>query len=55
MGATHFPTRALKRIRTEMSLQIIAYNIQRVIAIMGVRQGIRIWRISADLGLRRGI
>jgi hypothetical protein len=37
MGATHFLTKTLKRVRTEMSLQVIAYNIKRVIAIMGVR------------------
>jgi len=37
MGATHFLTRMLKRVGTEMSLQVLAYNIKRVIAIMGVR------------------
>ena len=37
MGATHFLTKTLKRVRTEMSLQVIAYNIKRVIAIIGVR------------------
>ena len=36
MGATHFLTRALKRIRTEMSLHVLAYNMKRVIAIIGV-------------------
>jgi hypothetical protein len=37
MGATHFLTRTLNRVSTEMSLQVIAYNIKRVIAIIGVR------------------
>jgi transposase len=37
MGATHFLTRTLKRVSTEMSLQVLAYNLKRVIAIMGVR------------------
>ena len=37
MGATHFLTRTLKRVGTEMSLQILAYNMKRVIAILGVR------------------
>ena len=37
MGATHFLTKTLKRVRTKMSLQVIAYNIKRVIAIIGVR------------------
>ena len=37
MGATHFLTRMLKRVKTEMSLQVLAYNMKRVIAILGVR------------------
>ena len=37
MGSTHFLTRTLKRVRTEMSLQVLAYNLKRVIAILGVR------------------
>ena len=36
MGATHFLTRTLKRVKTEMSLQVLAYNMKRVIAILGV-------------------
>lgn len=35
MGATHFLTRTLGRVSTEMSLQVLAYNMKRVIAIMG--------------------
>ena len=36
MGATHFLTRTLKRVSTEMSLHVLAYNLKRVIAIRGV-------------------
>ena len=36
MGATHFLTRTLPKVRTEMSLHVLAYNIKRVIAIIGV-------------------
>jgi transposase len=36
MGATHFLTRTLKRVGTEMSLHVVAYNMKRVIAIIGV-------------------
>ena len=36
MGATHFLTRTLKRVGTEMSLHVLAYNMKRVIAILGV-------------------
>ena len=37
MGATHFLTRGLKRVSTEMSLQVLAYNMKRVIAILGIK------------------
>jgi transposase len=37
MGATHFKTRTLEKVRTEMSLHVLAYNLKRVIAILGVR------------------
>ena len=36
MGATHFLMRTLKRVSTEMSLHVLAYNMKRVIAIIGV-------------------
>lgn len=36
MGATHFLTRTLEKVRTEMSLHVLAYNIKRVIQIFGV-------------------
>ena len=35
MGSTHFLTRTLKRVGTEMSLHVLAYNMKRVIAILG--------------------
>ncbi len=35
MGATHFKMRTLDKVRTEMSLQVLAYNLKRVIAILG--------------------
>jgi transposase len=36
MGATHFLTRSLERVRTEMSLHVLAYNMKRVMKILGV-------------------
>jgi transposase len=36
MGATHFLTRTLKRVGTETSLHVLAYNMKRVFAIRGV-------------------
>ena len=35
MGATHFLTRTLERVSTEMSLHVLAYNLKRVIKIIG--------------------
>lgn len=35
MGATHFQTRTLKRVSTEMSLHVLAYNLKRVMKILG--------------------
>lgn len=37
MGASHFQTKALKRVGTEMSLHALAYNLKRVMNIMGIR------------------
>jgi hypothetical protein len=36
MGATHFLTRGLASVRTEASLQVLAYNLKRVISIVGI-------------------
>jgi transposase len=35
MGRSHFKTRTLERVGTEMSLHVLAYNIKRVINILG--------------------
>ena len=37
MGATHFKTRRLKNVASEMSLHVLAYNLKRAIALLGVR------------------
>ena len=36
MGSTHFLTRTLEKVKTEMSLQVLAYNMRRMINIFGV-------------------
>ncbi len=36
MGATHFLTRTLPKVKTEMSLQVLAYNLKRMMALFGV-------------------
>ena len=35
MGATHFKLRTLEKVSTEMSLHVLAYNLKRMIAILG--------------------
>lgn len=42
MGATHFLTRTLPKVRTEMSLHVLAYNMKRMIRLFGTP-----WLISA--------
>jgi transposase len=41
MGPNHFLTRTLPKVRAEMSLQVLAYNMKRAISILGVRPLIR--------------
>lgn len=36
MGATHFKMKTLKNVATEMALHVLAYNLKRVMAILGV-------------------
>jgi hypothetical protein len=38
MGATHFQMKTLKRVATEMALHVLAYNLKRVINILGINQ-----------------
>jgi len=37
MGATHFLTRTLRRVSTEMSLHVLAYNLKRVMQVLGAK------------------
>ena len=36
MGYSHFLTRTIDRVSTEMGLHVLAYNLKRVINIMGM-------------------
>jgi Transposase DDE domain len=36
MGATHFQMKTFKNVGTEMALHVLAYNIERVMRILGV-------------------
>ena len=41
MGWTHFLTKTLARVRTEMSLHVLAYNLKRVMRILGIEELMR--------------
>jgi hypothetical protein len=50
MGSAHFLTKSLPHVRTEMSLHVLAYNMKRVMKILGTRsllQAMRAERASA--------
>ena len=57
MGSTHFLMKRLKNVRTEMALHVLAYNMKRVMRILGVgglMEAIRArdrLRLPADLTL----
>jgi len=37
MGATHFLMKTLSRVATEMALHVLAYNLTRVMNIIGIQ------------------
>jgi len=37
MGATHFLMKTLPKVTSEMALHVLAYNLTRVLNILGVR------------------
>ena len=45
MGATHFLMRGLAHVNTEMSLYVLAYNLKRVIKVLGMPQTLRAMRL----------
>ncbi len=44
MGATHFLMKRLKNVRTEMALNVLAYNLTRVMNILGTGPRIQAMR-----------
>jgi hypothetical protein len=41
MGAVHFLTKTLPSVSTEMSLHVLAYNLRRVMQILGIGEMLR--------------
>jgi hypothetical protein len=46
MGATHFQTRGLGHVGAEMSLHVLAYNLKRVIRILGFAKTMRAMKLA---------
>jgi transposase len=60
MGATHFKMKTLAHVATELALHVLAYNLKRVIAILGVPKLIEaivtfIAWLVIEMGLRRTV
>lgn len=46
MGSTHFLTRTLANVSTEMSLHVLAYNLKRVMSILGIGKTVKAMRLA---------
>src|SRR3546814_18533450 len=54
MGSTHFLMRTLEKVKTEMSLQVLAYNMKRMINIFGVTPLMKAIEIGNESCRERG-
>ena len=48
MGWTHFLTRTFANVRTEMSLHVLAYNLKRVISILGITKTMKAMQLAGS-------
>lgn len=46
MGWTHFLTKTLEHVSTEMNLHVLAYNLKRVIAILGMARTMKAMKLA---------
>jgi len=46
MGSTHFLTRRLEHVGTEMSLHVLAYNLKRLMQVLGIAQTMKAMRLA---------
>jgi transposase len=49
MGATHFLSKGLERVKTEMSLHVLAYNLKRLMTLLGIAEVMKAIRAHALL------
>jgi hypothetical protein len=47
MGTTPFLMRTLPNVATEMSLQVLAYNLKRLIGILGIARTMKAMRLMS--------
>jgi hypothetical protein len=55
MGATHFLTKGLERVKAEMSLHVLAYNFRRLMAILGIERMLAAIRAYAHFLTLQGL
>jgi transposase len=48
MGTTHFLTRGLEHVGTEMSLHVLAYNLKRVMQVMGIARTMKAMKLTSS-------
>jgi hypothetical protein len=46
MGWTHFWTRSIENVSTEFSLSVLAYNLKRVMAILGIARTMKAMKLA---------
>jgi hypothetical protein len=47
MGSAHFLMKTLEHVSTEMSLHVLAYNLRRVMNILGISEMQKMMRVIA--------
>lgn len=45
MGSTHFLMKTMAHVGTEMSLHVLAYNLKRVMSVLGVAKTMKAMRL----------
>lgn len=55
MGATHFLTKGLERVKAEMSLHVLAYNFRRLISLLGIEGMLAAIRAYARFSTLQGL
>jgi len=46
VGSAHFLVKRLEHVRTEMSLHALAYNLKRVMSVLGIAKTMRALRLA---------